>query len=285
MVGGHTFDHIQGHVKGVFRPGVVPTGTVITPTPSFDPASLFVGGYAGGAWAMTAANLRQSSAGTGAVVNGDPVGYVADLSGNGKHLVQATSGKRPTYVESGGVCYLDFDGVDDTMAVSLDFSADNKCTIVVAWRTVDAGSARVPLYWGYESGTNGTWGFQTQPFWADSVRAVVYANSSYAVRTLSPSDRLNRHVDSVVIDLSQATDANKLVAKRDGSTDWAYSQSGSPGTANLATSRNMTLCDNSIGTGFSLAEFSALLVIGRVLTTEELAQVRTWAGAYAGVTI
>jgi hypothetical protein len=47
----------------------------------------------------------------------------------------------------------------------------------------------------------------------------------------------------------------------------------------------MTLCDNSIGTGFSLAEFSALLVIGRVLTTEELAQVRTWAGAYAGVTI
>ena len=34
MVGGHTFDHIQGHVKGVFRPGVVPTGnaTLYTPT-------------------------------------------------------------------------------------------------------------------------------------------------------------------------------------------------------------------------------------------------------------
>ena len=34
MVGGHIFDHIQGHVKGVFRPGVVPTGnaTLYTPT-------------------------------------------------------------------------------------------------------------------------------------------------------------------------------------------------------------------------------------------------------------
>ena len=25
-MGGHIFDHIQGHIKGVFRPGVVPTG-------------------------------------------------------------------------------------------------------------------------------------------------------------------------------------------------------------------------------------------------------------------
>lgn len=273
--------------RGLVRPltrGLVSTGAAAS-APAFDPSTLFTGGYAGGAWAMTAANLRQSSAGTGAVVNGDPVGYVMDLSGNGKHLTQATSGKRPTYVESGGVSYLDFDGVDDTMAVALDFSADNKCTIVIAWRTVDAGVVRAPLYWGYESATNGTWGFQTQPFATDSVRAIVYANSKDAVETLSPSDRLNRHVDSVVIDLSQAIDQNKLVAKRDGSTDWAYGQSGSPGTANLATSRNMTLCDNSISTGFSLAEFSALLVIGRVLTTEELAQVRTWAGAYAGVTL
>ena len=34
MVGGHIFDHIQGHVKGVFRPGVVPTGNATLYTPS-----------------------------------------------------------------------------------------------------------------------------------------------------------------------------------------------------------------------------------------------------------
>ena len=284
MVGGHIFDHIQGHVKGVFRPGVVPTGTVITPTPSFDPASLFVGGYAGGAWAMTAANLRQSSAGTGAVVNGDPVGYVMDLSGNGKHLTQATSGKRPTYVESGGVCYLDFDGVDDTMAVALDFSADNKCTIVIAWRTVDAGGVRVPLDYGYGlSPVNGTWTWYTQPFGTDAVHARVYGNANAGVVELTPSDRLNRHVDSLVIDFSQAMNSNKAVAVRDGATDFTFGGSGFLGTANLA-SKTIKLCDDA-GTGFSLAEFSALLVIGRVLTAEELAQVRTWAGAYAGVTI
>jgi len=26
-MGGHIFDHIQGHIKGVFRPGVVPSGS------------------------------------------------------------------------------------------------------------------------------------------------------------------------------------------------------------------------------------------------------------------
>lgn len=283
-MGGHIFDHIQGHIKGVFRPGVVPTGTVITPTPSFDPASLFVGGYAGGAWAMTAANLRQSSAGTGAVVNGDPVGYVMDLSGNGKHLTQATSGKRPTYVESGGVSYLDFDGVDDTVGVALDLSASNKCTVVVAWRTVDAGSVRVPIDYGYGlSASNGAWVWYTQPFGTDAVDTRVCGNGNEGVEELTPSDRLVRHVDSVVIDMSQATEGNKLVALRDGSTAFTYSTNGALGSGNFLSS-SLKLCDNA-GTGFSLAEFSALLVIGRVLTTEELAQVRTWAGAYAGVTI
>lgn len=33
-MGGHIFDHIQGHIKGVFRPGVVPTGNAATYTPS-----------------------------------------------------------------------------------------------------------------------------------------------------------------------------------------------------------------------------------------------------------
>lgn len=283
-MGGHIFNHVQGHISGAYRPGVVPTGTVITPTPSFDPASLFVGGYAGGAWAMTAANLRQSSAGTGAVVNGDPVGYVMDLSGNGKHLTQATSGKRPTYVESGGVSYLDFDGVDDTVGVALDLSASNKCTVVVAWRTVDAGSVKVPIDYGYGlSPSNGAWVWYTQPFSTDAVATRVYGNGNDGVEELTPSDRLVRHVDSVVIDMSQATDGNKLVALRDGSTAFTFSASGALGSGNFLSS-SLKLCDNA-GSGFSLAEFSALLVIGRVLTTEELAQVRTWAGAYAGVTI
>lgn len=82
---------------------------------AFTPASLFVGGYAGAYFDISdIASLKQNSNGTGAVTaDGDPVGYVADKSGNGKNIVQPTAGKRPIYRTSGGLAWLDFDGVDD----------------------------------------------------------------------------------------------------------------------------------------------------------------------------
>jgi hypothetical protein len=58
--------------------------------------------------------LFQNSDGTTAVAaDGDPVGYIADKSGNGFHLTQATSGSRPTYKTSSGLHWLDFDGTSD----------------------------------------------------------------------------------------------------------------------------------------------------------------------------
>lgn len=44
------------------------------------------------------AYLRQVSDGTGAVTaDGDPIGYCMDRSGNGRHIIQATAGNRPTW--------------------------------------------------------------------------------------------------------------------------------------------------------------------------------------------
>ena len=51
--------------------------------------------------------LFQISNGTTAVTTDtDPVGYVADKSGNGKHKLQATSGNRPQFRNNGGVARL-----------------------------------------------------------------------------------------------------------------------------------------------------------------------------------
>lgn len=275
---------IRGLVSGLVR-GLIPSAG--SAPASFDPASLFASGEAGGAWAMTAANLRQLSTGSTAVTNGDPVGYVTDLSGNGKHLIQATSGKRPAYVESAGISYLDFDGIDDQLSVALDLSADNKATIVVAWRTVDSGSVKVPLDLGYGlSPADGTFCVYTQPSGADEMHFRLRGTgaSAIGIRTVSPSDRNNRHVDTFGIDLSQAVEANKVTCRRDGVSGGVYSTSGALGIANLATGKTLKLCEN-FGTGFSLAEFSALLIISRVLSSEELANAEAWAASYAGVSL
>lgn len=58
--------------------------------------------------------LFQDQAGTVPVTaDGDPVGKIADKSGNGKHLTQALAAKRPLYKTSAGKSWLLFDGVDD----------------------------------------------------------------------------------------------------------------------------------------------------------------------------
>jgi hypothetical protein len=55
------------------------------------------------AWwdASKTGSLAQISDGTGAVSNGDPVAYWADLSGNARHMTQPTNGLRPTLASSG----------------------------------------------------------------------------------------------------------------------------------------------------------------------------------------
>jgi hypothetical protein len=64
--------------------------------------------------------LFQNSNGTTAVAaDGDPVGYMADKSGNGKHLVQAVAGSRPLYKTSGGLSWLLFDGTNDFISGAL----------------------------------------------------------------------------------------------------------------------------------------------------------------------
>jgi len=60
--------------------------------------------------------LFQDSAGTTPVTaDGDPVGLMLDVSGNGLHLSQGLSSAKPTYRSSGGYSWLSFDGVDDSI--------------------------------------------------------------------------------------------------------------------------------------------------------------------------
>lgn len=85
----------------------------------FSPAWLFSSG-ADGAWYDPGdlGTLFQDAAGTVPVTApGDPVGYMADRSGNGYHVTQATASARPVLrQDTQGRTYLDFDGADDALS-------------------------------------------------------------------------------------------------------------------------------------------------------------------------
>jgi phage-related protein len=86
--------------------------------PPFDMTDAFFGGHDGVYWNPTdTANIFQLSGGTTAGVVGQPVGYATDLSGNGNHLTQSTSGLRTTLTANSML----FDGIDDWMQFAPQF--------------------------------------------------------------------------------------------------------------------------------------------------------------------
>ncbi len=112
---------------------------------AWHPGRLFGAGQQG-AWFDPAdlSTLFQDSAGTiPATADGDPVGRVLDKSGNGRHLLQAINAARPILRHSGGLTWLDFDGVDDRMTFAEMPNTGTATAILGLWRTSGSATASV----------------------------------------------------------------------------------------------------------------------------------------------
>jgi hypothetical protein len=88
---------------------------------AFDPASMFAGGKAGIFYNTAQLDSlfqdRSLTPATPAVVDG-PVGTRKDLSGNGNHQIAAADSRRPLLRTSGGLYWLEYDGVDDYLSAN-----------------------------------------------------------------------------------------------------------------------------------------------------------------------
>lgn len=125
---------------------------------AWSPSTLFASGETGAWYEPSPTNCFQQSDGTVAAGVGDPVGYIADLSGNGNHATQATAAARPTLRQTGGgLYYLEFDGVDDNFEITgsgstKDWSFSSAATINeasndgVLFAAYNASSDRVIFY-------------------------------------------------------------------------------------------------------------------------------------------
>lgn len=90
--------------------------TVTGATDGWSPSQLFGGGAQGAFYDPSdLSSMWQDSAGTTAAAVDSPVGKINDKSGNGHHLTQSTSSKRPLLRQAGSLYYLEFDGVDDRL--------------------------------------------------------------------------------------------------------------------------------------------------------------------------
>jgi len=75
------------------------------------------------------------------VADGDPVALMLDKSGNGNHATQQTAAARPTWRTDGQLAWLEFDGVDDRMAIAGATFPDAALAICAGMRCIAAGNA------------------------------------------------------------------------------------------------------------------------------------------------
>lgn len=207
-------------------------------------------------------SMFQDSTGTTPAVVDSPVGRINDKSGNGKHAIQATSANRPILRQSGGLYWLESDGVNDSMAVAF--------TVAQPW---DRVSALRQLTWVSQGRVFGGLGAST---------GVLFQFSA------SPSLAL---YDGVVgsNNLGAAVGADAVVTEHHaGASSSTQINQTAAVVSNFGTSLpgGITLfADNNGGAQFTSIRLYGVCEINRALTTLEKATLQSYMAAKSGVTL
>lgn len=253
---------------------------------AFTPASL-----SPALWIEAAtSSLFQSNAGTtAATANSDPVGFVTDKSGNAFHLTSlADDTTRPLLQGVGTHPYLDFDGTNDLLqrASSLGMYNAGSCSIFVAVKANPATAAG--LYLVSESANAGDpiVGYMEAKNSAPQTTATLFLRNNASV-TLTGAAQGNitqalafNNTDRVygVID-----DGSTITPYLDGvtGTGGSYTRTGTftPTRFNLGALNRTTI------TAYITARVYALVVVNRVIDSTERANLTTYLGNLAGLTL
>lgn len=101
------------------------------------------------------ATLWQDIAGTSVVTaDGQSVALIGDKSGNGLHMTQAVASRRPVYRTSGGLHWLEFDGVDDFLVANSAAALTATHEVFVAANVTAPASGSNGALWSYAASTS-----------------------------------------------------------------------------------------------------------------------------------
>lgn len=238
--------------------------------PAWSPADLFGASEPGIAYDFSDATKLYTDTGRTTLVTtaGDLIASVTDLSGNGKHASQATSGNRPTWQTT----YANFPGVDDFLTTAaIDFTATDQVTVVVGLYTAsDAAIGNV-----LELGTGG----ENGSFRITSPSAAATASDNFTSRgTANATPSVVRSAAPVNSTLSAQGDISADLSRlrRNGGT-WGTSATDQ-GTGNLRNGA-IYIGRRGVATQPFNGRIYRMIVIGRLLSDAELLEAEAWVAA------
>lgn len=247
---------------------------------AFDPASLFANGEKGFAHDHTdPTKLFQNSNGTTAVTaDGDPYGYVTDLSGCGFPAIQATSARRATFNTGGGRGTFN---TSRLATAAINLSGGSVFTLVVSFRNTGSTTAAI-----VESSSNiNTVGNVGSILMSVGTTGAISfggrGDSTTGNRTTATISRPYERLATCVWDISQATLAGEISPRIDGVVPSLTDGLGPLGGGNLgnfAFNFGARANETIPMTGAIYRAFG----INRQLSADELAAVEAWVGAPIG---
>ena len=221
--------------------------------------------------------LFQDSGGTGAVsADSDPVGYCGDKAASPHNFTQAVSAARPLYKTSGGLKWMQFDGVTNTMdgAAISTFMTASDYDILIAGEMIAITSN---LSAGSEA-NNGMFG--------DSG-----GYTCFVFRTATGGKMDFTNYDSgykvATDDYTATTSFVAHIRHTGGNIALQYNSRSAQTTAagDLGALTGTARIGRAGGAGFGNCKIFGMMARKTTLSAGELLAARTWLAAKAGVTL
>ena len=273
-----TVRQIETNSAGTASATSAATATIAPAVAPFSPASLFAGGEQGGWWDPSdLSTLWQDTAATIPVTtDGQAVARINDKAGRGNHLTQATVAARPVYRTSGGLHWLEFDGLGDCLFAAKALSLGSGAGFFVAHAQRELFRKQSSAY-NFAAGGSGNLGRLAANIpWSDGNGYFDAGGASFPARinaAWSP-------VGTDTVSIQQRTTANVYSVRRNGA---AF---GPLPTNSAAISGTHYVIGSSSTAGTDSAQnrwYGTIFVEAQ--KSGDQAAVETWLGARAGLTL
>jgi len=245
----------------------------------FSPSALFANGEKG-VWydPSDLSTMFQNSDGTTTAAVGDPVGYIADKSGNSNHAIQATSAKRPTLRQAGSLYYLEFDGAQGLQTpFTVDFTGTDSMSVFSGVRKELDASENIVELSDNVGGNTGAFRLSTNinDQWRYGSRGDGTVKNATATGYAAPST-------NVVTGISDISDDISRIRVLD---DFTFTNTGDQGAGNYGN-YELNIGARNDGGGLQLNGFIyGLIVRGATSSSKEVDSTEAYMAAKSGVTL
>lgn len=220
-------------------------------------------------------SLFQNSDRTGAVADGDPIGFWSDLSGNSNHAIQGTAGQRPslsavTYAENGYGGVL-FDGGNDFVAATHGLGTNPNYTLLMVSRLIAATTSSPDKSFVTIGNTGGNWQIDFIGYPTNYNSSYFGVRSPFNDREASPQTSLLNKPFNIFTAIQNGSDPDIFVNYD------LYNIAGLGGTKmfvnRVEIGRGSAF---AAGPGYSQVVMYEVLLYNRVLSNAEISQLQTY---------